>query len=103
MIYLSASFQAKEGKEVELEKLLSSMIPETAKENGVLEYRLHRLESSERKFFFYEKYESQEALDSHLASAHYKSLVRSLEGVLESPPAVEMYTLLGAVPEGSKV
>ncbi|WP_419778376.1 putative quinol monooxygenase [Maridesulfovibrio sp.] len=103
MIYLSASFQAKEGKEVELEKLLSSMIPETAKENGVLEYRLHRLDSSEREFFFYEKYESQEALDSHLASAHYKSLVRNLEGVLASPPAVEMYTLLGAVPEGSKV
>ncbi|MFW5499974.1 MULTISPECIES: putative quinol monooxygenase [unclassified Maridesulfovibrio] len=102
MIYLSASFQAKEGKEVELEKLLSGMIPDTAKEKGVQEYRLHRLDSSERKFFFYEQFESQEVLDSHFASAHYKNLVKSLDGLLESPPSVEKYTLLAAVPEGSK-
>ncbi|WP_432734916.1 putative quinol monooxygenase [Maridesulfovibrio sp. FT414] len=99
MIYMSASFQAREGKGAELEKLLSGMIPETAKEEGVLEYRLHRSLNSDRDFYFYETYADQAALDSHLASPHYKSLVQNLEGVLASDPVVEMYTFLGSVPE----
>jgi len=99
MIYLTAAFQAKSGKESELEETLLGMMPETAKETGTLEYRLHKSQKTEGAFFFYEKYSDQAALDVHLESTHYKTLVTLIGPMLASEPIVDTYKFIEGIPE----
>ncbi len=99
MIILTATLKAKKDKEAEVEKILVHMVSETAQEEGALEYRLHKSTSKPGCFFFYEKYTGQAAIDAHVASAHYKVLGESLDGLLEGAPIIELYDFIDGIPE----
>ncbi len=75
------------------------MMPETANEKGTLEYRLHKSQKNNGCFFFYEKYSDQAALDLHLDSAHYKTLVKLIGPMLASEPVVETFEFIEGIPE----
>ena len=61
---------ARKGKEGKLKELLQGMLAPTHAEPGCRLYEL--CESGERgRFYFYELWESQAALEQHAASPHY--------------------------------
>lgn len=99
MIILTAAMKAKAGKEQELEAALSALVPETAKEEGVLEYRLHRSEADAGAFLFVEKFRDQGVLDRHMEMPHIKTCFARFDTLLEGPAVVGKYTLLDAIPE----
>jgi len=99
MIILTATLQASEGNESELENALLGMIPKTAKEEGALEYRLHKSKSIPGNYFFYEKYTGQQALDSHLTTPHYKTLIETIGDLLAEAPAVDTFDFIEGIPE----
>lgn len=99
MIILTAVFEAATGKEETLEKMLADLIPQTAGEEGTLEYRLHRSTDDAGRFLFYEKFRDQEALDHHMKQPHVTALFASLDALLTQPPVVTFYEFVGGVPE----
>lgn len=64
---------APEGKEDELRALLQSMLAPTHLEPGCELYELYESDA-EGRFYFYEIWESQAALDEHAATPHYRHL-----------------------------
>lgn len=97
MIVVSAVFQAKPGAEAELESALRAMIEPVSKESGALEYAVHRAQDDAGRFFFYEKYRDQAAVDLHMASPYLKALLDKVPALCAGAPVVEFYQPLASI------
>jgi quinol monooxygenase YgiN len=64
---------AKPGFEEQLCKALEGIVGPTRKEQGALQYDLHRDLQEPRRFVFVERWASQEALAAHAKSAHLEA------------------------------
>jgi quinol monooxygenase YgiN len=79
-----AKFVARKGRENQVRELLRGMLAPTHAESGCELYELYESDSKGR-FYFYEKWESQTALDRHAASPHFKRLERAAGELLQEP------------------
>ena len=79
-----AKFVARKGKEKQLAELLRGMLAPTHAESGCKTYDLYESDSKGR-FYFYEIWESQAALDRHAASPHFKRLEQTSGEILQEP------------------
>jgi quinol monooxygenase YgiN len=79
-----AKFVARNGKEKQLRELLRGMLAPTHAESGCKTYDLYESDSKGR-FYFYEIWESQAALDRHAASPHFKRLEQAGREILQEP------------------
>ena len=79
-----AKFAARKGKEKQLRELLRGMLAPTHAESGCKTYDLYESDSKGR-FYFYEIWESQAALDRHAASPHFKGLEQSGAELFQEP------------------
>jgi quinol monooxygenase YgiN len=79
-----AKFAARKGKEKQLRELLRAMLAPTHAEPGCKLYELYESDTKGR-FYFYERWESQAALDKHAASPHFKRLEETAGEVLQEP------------------
>ncbi|MBN3754566.1 antibiotic biosynthesis monooxygenase [Paraburkholderia sp. Tr-20389] len=68
---------AKPGHEEQLRVALEGLIGPTRKERGALQYDLHRDLHEPRRFVFFERWESEEALAAHAKSAHLEAYVKA--------------------------
>lgn len=60
------------GREQELENELHTLLSPTREEPGCLAYELHRDPDHSGRFLLYEKFRDQTALDTHLATPHFR-------------------------------
>jgi quinol monooxygenase YgiN len=79
-----AKFVARKGEEKQLRELLRGMLAPTQAESGCKRYDLYESDSKGR-FYFYEIWESQVALDRHAASPHFKRLEQTSRELLQEP------------------
>jgi quinol monooxygenase YgiN len=85
---------ARAGKEERLRHTLREMLAPTRAEKGCRLYELY--ESNTRGlFYFYEKWESQGALDRHTQTPHYKQLEQNVCDLLEGAFEVNVLDSLG--------
>jgi quinol monooxygenase YgiN len=85
---------ARAGKEDQLRNTLVGMLTPTRAEQGCRLYELY--ESSNRGlYYFYEKWESQDALERHIETPHYKQLAQDVRDLLESAFEVNVLDPLG--------
>ena len=83
-VHVIARAVARRGKEDQVKALLQSMLAPTRAESGCKLYELY--ESGEwGRFYFYELWESHDALKQHAASPHYKHLELTVGDLLEEP------------------
>jgi quinol monooxygenase YgiN len=82
---------APEGKENQLRELLRGMLVPTRAESGCRLYELYESDSRGR-FYFYEIWESQAALDQHAASPHFEHLEKTIGELVREPFEVNMLT-----------
>jgi quinol monooxygenase YgiN len=75
---------ARKGKEDQLRTLLQGMLVPTRAEKGCKSYELYESDSPGR-FYFDETWESQAALDKHIATPHFKHLEQKVGELLEEP------------------
>jgi (4S)-4-hydroxy-5-phosphonooxypentane-2,3-dione isomerase len=71
MVVLSVIWMAKAGHEAEVAQLLSKLTEHSRKELGCSMYQVHRHKTDPRRFFIYEQYKDDAALEAHRASAHF--------------------------------
>ena len=86
---------AKSGKERELRDLLGGMLSPTRAEDGCIFYRLFETHEPGR-FYFYELWGSETALNEHAGSDHFKQMQHKLKDVLREPFEISLVRELGA-------
>lgn len=75
---------ARRGKENQLREFLRGMLVPTRAESGCKLYELYESDSNGR-FYFYEIWESQAALEQHAASPHFKHLEQTIGELVQEP------------------
>jgi len=72
MIVLAVTWMAKDGEETEVANIFRILETESRKEPGCLMYIVHRHRTDHRRFFIYEQYKDDAALEAHRASPHFQ-------------------------------
>jgi len=83
-VYVIARSVARRGRENQLRELLRGMLAPTRAESGCKLYELYESDSTGR-FYFYEIWESQAALDRHASSPHFKHLEETVGELVQEP------------------
>lgn len=74
---------AKPGDEEKLRVAVEGIVEPTRKERGALQYDLHRDVREPRRFVFFERWESEEALAAHAKSAHIEAYKKAIADWVE--------------------
>jgi quinol monooxygenase YgiN len=85
MICVAVTYVIQPGHEAEAIELFHKLTEQTRTEPGNLFYLVHRSMTDPRRFFIYEQYTDQAALDAHRASPHFAQYATNgLFPILES-------------------
>ena len=71
MVVLAVTWMAKLGHETDVATLFKKLTEESRKEPGCVLYQVHRHKTEPRRFFIYEQYKDDAALEAHRASQHF--------------------------------
>jgi quinol monooxygenase YgiN len=85
---------ARAGKEDKLRNTLVGMLTPTRAEPGCRLYELYESNNG-GLFYFYEEWESQDALDRHTKTPHYRQLTQNVRDLLEGAFEVNILDSLG--------
>ena len=95
MVVLAVTWMAKLGHEPEVATLFAKLTEESRKEAGCVMYQVHRHKTDPRRFFIYEQYKDDAALEAHRAAPHFLQFAKKelprladrVEGQLYEPLA----------------
>jgi (4S)-4-hydroxy-5-phosphonooxypentane-2,3-dione isomerase len=76
MVVLAVTWMAKAGREAEVAALFSKLSEEARKEPGCLMFQAHRHKTESRRFFIYEQYKDDAALEAHRNTPHFLQYVK---------------------------
>ena len=71
MVVLAVTWMAKTGREAETAAIFGKLTEESRKEPGCVIYVVHRHKTEPRRFFIYEQYKDDSALEAHRAAPHF--------------------------------
>jgi quinol monooxygenase YgiN len=71
MVVLAVVWMAKAGHEAEVTQLFAKLSEESRKEPGCAIYQVHRHKTEPRRFFIYEQYKDDAALEAHRAAPYF--------------------------------
>jgi quinol monooxygenase YgiN len=71
MVVLAVTWMAKVGREAEVATILEKLSVEARKEPGCVMFLGHRHKTEARRFFIYEQYKDDAALEAHRATPHF--------------------------------
>ena len=71
MVVLAVTWVAKIGREGEVAELFKKLTEESQKEPGCVSYQVHRHRTEPRRFFVYEQYKDDQALEAHRCAPHF--------------------------------
>jgi quinol monooxygenase YgiN len=74
--------------------VLTALVPPTRREIACYQYDLLRSVADPREFCFIERWETDAALDQHLATPHVTAAMAQAQPLVEAPPDVRRYRLL---------
>ncbi|MCA9809146.1 MAG: antibiotic biosynthesis monooxygenase [Candidatus Dadabacteria bacterium] len=88
MLTVIAHIKVKEGKQEDFKRELFALIPRTLEEEGCLKFELLEDEEDGTRFFLYENWTGQSALDFHYSQHYTKKVFESYEEILSEPVKV---------------
>ena len=91
MIVITTTMRAKEGNGDDLAKVIQDFAPKFLRDPGCVDYSVHRRADNRNVFFFYEKYENNEALTFHTSAPHFKDMFRAMKPYLDGQAEIAMY------------
>jgi (4S)-4-hydroxy-5-phosphonooxypentane-2,3-dione isomerase len=71
MVVLAVTWMAKVGRESEVIAIFDKLTTESRKEPGCLMYQVHKHKTDPRRFFIYEQYNDDAALEAHRSAPHF--------------------------------
>jgi quinol monooxygenase YgiN len=76
MVVLAVTWMAKAGHEAEVAAVLEKLSGEARKEPGCAMFQVHRHRTEPRRYFIYEQYKDDAALEAHRATPHFLQFAR---------------------------
>jgi (4S)-4-hydroxy-5-phosphonooxypentane-2,3-dione isomerase len=76
MVVLAVTWMAKMGRESEVATTFEKLAAESRKEPGCLMYQVHKHKTDPRRFFIYEQYQDDAALEAHRTAAHFLQMAK---------------------------
>jgi autoinducer 2-degrading protein len=76
MVVLAVTWIAKIGRESETAAIFDKLQGESRKEAGCAMYQVHKHKTDPRRFFIYEQYKDDAALEAHRTSAHFLQMAK---------------------------
>ena len=76
MVVLAVTWMAKVGHESDVAALFVKLTEESRKEPGCAMYQVHRHKTDSRRFFIYEQYKDDAALEAHRVAPHFLQFAR---------------------------
>lgn len=83
--HLIASFKVSPGQEATAIEALKLCAPLSRAEAGCHSYVPHQDLADPSQFYFIEHWASQQDLDEHMQTAHFKAMMTTLEPILAAP------------------
>ncbi len=71
MVVLAVTWMAKMGRESETTAVFEKLSTESRKEPGCVMYQVHKHKTEPRRFFVYEQYKDDAALEAHRTAPHF--------------------------------
>jgi quinol monooxygenase YgiN len=76
MVVLAVTWMAKLGHESDVAVIFEKLTTESRKEPGCLMYQVHKHKTDPRRFFIYEQYKDDAAMEAHRTSPHFLQLAK---------------------------
>jgi (4S)-4-hydroxy-5-phosphonooxypentane-2,3-dione isomerase len=76
MVVLAVTWMAKTGRENDVISVFSKLTEESRKEPGCTIFQVHRHKTEPRRFFIYELYKDDAALEAHRTTPHFLQYAR---------------------------
>src|SRR5262245_41078033 len=92
---ITASFQARPGKENALREALIALLAPTRKEPGCVSYDLHQCKTDPARLLMYETWRDQSAIEAHMATAHVQKLVPHVDELCAEAPQIVIWERIG--------
>ena len=93
-VHVVARYVAKAGKEEAVKTVLTALIAPTRREVDCYQYDLLFNPADPHDFCFVERWGSEKSLDQHGETAHVKTAISQVEGLLEVPPDIRRYRII---------
>ena len=95
MVVLAVTWMAKTGRENDVISVFSKLTEESRKEPGCTIFQVHRHKTEPRRYFIYELYKDDAALEAHRTTPHFLQYAKKdlpkiadrVEGQLYTPLA----------------
>ena len=94
MVLLIAKNTVKQGKQQAFLELAKEIIVQTRKESGCISDDLVSVQNDSQQYYFIEKYADMQALEAHLATMHFQTLVPQLAKLREKASEVSTCTVI---------
>lgn len=95
MLGTIATIKVKDGQGAEFEKVALELVKKVNEnEKGCLLYQLFTGDEP-NTYVFMERYESQDAVEAHRASEHFKTLGRAMGAFMDGKPDVKRFKQVG--------
>ena len=76
MVVLAVTWIAKTGRESETAAIFDKLQAESRKEPGCVMYQVHKHKTDPRRFFIYEQYKDDAALEGHRTAPHFLQMAK---------------------------
>jgi quinol monooxygenase YgiN len=76
MVVLAVTWMAKTGREAETADYFAKLAEASRKESGCRMFQPHRHKTDPRRFFIYEQYTDDAALEAHRATPYFLQIVK---------------------------
>ena len=76
MVVLAVTWVAKSGREADVTGLFAKLTEESRKEPGCAMHQVHKHRTEPRRFFIYEQYKDDAALEAHRATPYFLQYVK---------------------------
>lgn len=76
MVVLAVTWIAKVGREGETVAIFEKLSAESRNEPGCLMYQVHKHKTDPRRFFIYEQYKDDAALEAHRNAPHFLQMAK---------------------------
>jgi len=91
MKIIAVHSKAKPEKRNKLIALCKSMIAPSRAEAGCISYTFFQDITDENKFFFYEEWKDQTAIDFHFATPHFLAFQKQFAALLSEPETIKIH------------
>ncbi len=94
MVVLSVIWMAKPGQEAQAAELFGKLQEQSRKEPGCQMYQVHRHRTEPRRFFLYEQYKDDAALEAHKSAPHFLEYAKKTLPRIADRIEGQLYSLL---------